>query len=429
MTISYGEPLTAPDVPAHTPLPDPCVHDGHAAQHGAIPGLARADASATFPTNLANMRMSAKAEYAVRAMVQLATVDDGVLVKTDDLAKAQGIPPQFLVDILSDLRTDRLVRSHRGRDGGYELARPAADISIADVLRCIDGPLASVRDIGLGDLPYSGPTAALTDVWRALRASMRSVLEETSLADVAAGALPKHVAKMADDYRARRSSAGTRSASGASWSTGRDAVEQHAQPAVEVLFDRHLHRDFRERFDVRIRRARHRSDAGRRVGGVTAAGERARQLGLRGADDEAEHRVECGQAIAVRQAGPAERGDQRVGRGETRRRQRTAGEHKRNCGGMRTDAPPHRLGDRVRVALPVVGRVGQSHLGDHRGDDELLQPFLVGHVVVDGHRAGAERGRQRPHAQRAQSRRVDDAQRRGGDLVGREPCPHTPTSP
>jgi Rrf2 family protein len=138
--------------------------------------------------------MSAKAEYAVRAMVQLATVDEDVLVKTDDLARVQGIPPQFLVDILTNLRTDR------GRDGGYELARPAADISIADVLRCIDGPLASVRDIGLGDLPYSGPTAALTDVWRALRASMRSVLEQTSLADVASGALPRHVAKMAGDY-------------------------------------------------------------------------------------------------------------------------------------------------------------------------------------------------------------------------------------
>ena len=131
------------------------------------------------------MRMSAKAEYAVRAMVELAAADEGVLVKTDDLAKAQGIPAQFLVDILTNLRTDRLVRSHRGRDGGYELARPAADISIADVLRCIDGPLASVRDMGLGDLPYSGPTAALTDVWRALRASMRSVLEQTSLAYVA----------------------------------------------------------------------------------------------------------------------------------------------------------------------------------------------------------------------------------------------------
>jgi len=107
------------------------------------------------------MRMSAKAEYAVRAMVQLATVSDGELLKTDDLARAQGIPAQFLVDILSDLRTDRLVRSHRGRDGGYALARPADAISIADVLRCIDGPLASVRDIGLGDLPYSGPTAAM----------------------------------------------------------------------------------------------------------------------------------------------------------------------------------------------------------------------------------------------------------------------------
>lgn len=144
--------------------------------------------------------MSAKAEYAVRAMVQLATVGEGALVKTDDLAKAQGIPAQFLVDILSDLRTDRLVRSHRGRDGGYALARPAASISIADVLRCIDGPLASVRDIGLGDLPYSGPTAALTDVWRALRASMRAVLEQTTLADVAAGELPSDVARLASDY-------------------------------------------------------------------------------------------------------------------------------------------------------------------------------------------------------------------------------------
>jgi Rrf2 family protein len=146
------------------------------------------------------MRMSAKAEYAVRAMVELATVDEGVLVKTDDLAAAQGIPPQFLVDILSDLRTDRLVRSRRGRDGGYELARPAADISVADVLRSIDGPLASVHDTGLGDLPYSGATVALTDVWRALRASMRSVLEETSLADVASGRLPGHVGRLAGDY-------------------------------------------------------------------------------------------------------------------------------------------------------------------------------------------------------------------------------------
>lgn len=155
------------------------------------------------------MRMSAKAEYAVRAMIQLAAApDDGGPVKTDDLAKAQGIPPQFLVDILSDLRSDRLVRSHRGRDGGYQLARPATSISIADVLRCIDGPLASVRDIGLGDLPYSGPTSALTDVWRALRASMRSVLEETTLADVASDGLPEHVRRLADDYRSQEDTRG-----------------------------------------------------------------------------------------------------------------------------------------------------------------------------------------------------------------------------
>ena len=154
--------------------------------------------------------MSAKAEYAVRAMTQLASVPVGVLATTDELAKSQGIPAQFLVDILSDLRADRLVRSHRGRDGGYELARPAAEISIADVLRCIDGPLTSVRDIGLGDLPYSGATAALTDVWRALRASMRSVLEETTLADVVLGTLPVHVDRMARDYLSQEDHRGRR---------------------------------------------------------------------------------------------------------------------------------------------------------------------------------------------------------------------------
>ena len=149
------------------------------------------------------MRMSAKAEYAVRAMTELAAAAPGVLITTDDLARAQGIPAQFLVDILAELRADRLVRSHRGRDGGYELARPAERISIADVLRCIDGPLARVRDIGLEELDYTGPSAALGDVWRALRASMRSVLEETSLADVARSELPGHVSKLAREYLAQ----------------------------------------------------------------------------------------------------------------------------------------------------------------------------------------------------------------------------------
>lgn len=146
------------------------------------------------------MRMSAKAEYAVRAMTQLAAASPGSLVTTDELARAQGIPAQFLADILSDLRSDRLVRSHRGRDGGYELSRPPDQISVADVLRCIDGPLASVRDMALGDLQYSDSSAALADLWRALRASMRLVLERTSLADVAGGRLPDHVNTLARDY-------------------------------------------------------------------------------------------------------------------------------------------------------------------------------------------------------------------------------------
>ena len=132
------------------------------------------------------MRMSAKAEYAVRAMTQLAADGAGVLVKTDDLAKAQGIPAQFLVDILSDLRADRLVRSHRGRDGGYELARPAdrdQHRRRAALYRRAVGQRARHRP---GRPALHRPEhRALTDVWRALRASMRSVLEETSLADVA----------------------------------------------------------------------------------------------------------------------------------------------------------------------------------------------------------------------------------------------------
>ena len=147
------------------------------------------------------MRMSAKAEYATRAMVHMATLDGEAVIKSEDLAVAQEIPLQFLLDILSDLRGARLVRSVRGRDGGYALARPAADINVAEVLRCIDGPLASVHNVGLGDLPYGGPTAKLSDVWMALRASMRQVLEQTTLADVAAGSLQPHVVELASMYR------------------------------------------------------------------------------------------------------------------------------------------------------------------------------------------------------------------------------------
>ena len=150
-----------------------------------------------------SMRMSAKAEYAVRAMVELATVGDGVRMTTDELANAQGIPPQFLVDILSALRTDHLVRSHRGRDGGYELSRPGTEISIADVLRCIDGPLASVRDIGLGDLPYSGSDRG-ADRRLAGAAGQHAIgAGRDQPGRRRAGALPEHVGRLADDYRAQ----------------------------------------------------------------------------------------------------------------------------------------------------------------------------------------------------------------------------------
>jgi Rrf2 family protein len=147
------------------------------------------------------MRMSAKAEYATRAMLELAVLEDGQLARMDDIASAQGIPQTFLVDILGALRSSGLIRSHRGREGGYQLARPATAITLADVLRSIDGPLASVRDVGLGELPYHGATARMTDVWMALRASMRHVLEETTLAHVVADALPEHVVDLAASYR------------------------------------------------------------------------------------------------------------------------------------------------------------------------------------------------------------------------------------
>lgn len=145
--------------------------------------------------------MTAKAEYAVRAMVQLAAAPEGTVTKADALAAAQGIPPHFLIDILSALRTARLVRSQRGAVGGYALARDPAEISIADVMRVMDGPLASVHDVNIGELVYSGPTLALSEVWMALRASIRSVLEETTLKDVLDGRLPAHVAELAEDYR------------------------------------------------------------------------------------------------------------------------------------------------------------------------------------------------------------------------------------
>jgi Rrf2 family protein len=149
------------------------------------------------------MRISAKVDYAVRAAVELAGASDKPM-KGDRIAKAQGIPLNFLENILSDLRHAGLVRSQRGAEGGYWLARGADSISIADVIRAVEGPLATVRGVPPEETPYGGAAEALQRVWIATRASLREVLEQTSLADVAGGKLPGPVDTRAQDDEAWR---------------------------------------------------------------------------------------------------------------------------------------------------------------------------------------------------------------------------------
>ena len=144
------------------------------------------------------MHISAKAEYAMRALLTLAAADGGPMT-ADQLATAQGMPVKFLENILVDLRRGGLVRSQRGADGGYRLARPAGEITAADVLRLVDGPLAEVRGSRPDQSVYEGPAQHLQDVWVAARAALRSVLEHVTLADIASGNLPKPIAKMAAD--------------------------------------------------------------------------------------------------------------------------------------------------------------------------------------------------------------------------------------
>ena len=144
------------------------------------------------------MRVSAKADYAIRAAVELAAAGDGP-VKGDRIAKAQSIPPNFLENILADLRNAGIVGSRRGAEGGYWLVRPADEVSLADVIRAVDGPLANVRGVRSDELEYEGSAKALEQVWIAVRASLRGVLEQVTLADVARGALPDHVRQLAAD--------------------------------------------------------------------------------------------------------------------------------------------------------------------------------------------------------------------------------------
>ncbi|HZN14449.1 MAG TPA: RrF2 family transcriptional regulator [Acidimicrobiales bacterium] len=141
------------------------------------------------------MRVSAKVDYAVRAALELAAAGDGP-IKGDRIAEAQKIPLKFLENILSELRRAGIVASQRGADGGYWLAKAASAVSIADIIRAVEGPLADVHGTSPEKLKFAGPAKPLKDVWVAARAGLRSVLDEVTLADIVSGDLPPVVAEM-----------------------------------------------------------------------------------------------------------------------------------------------------------------------------------------------------------------------------------------
>jgi Rrf2 family protein len=148
------------------------------------------------------MRISAKADYAVRAAVELASAPDEKPVKAERIATAQEIPLNFLENILGELRHAGIVRSHRGAEGGFRLAKPADQVSIADIIRAVEGPLASVRGGPPEETSYPGSSEALPRVWIAVRASLRNVVEHVTVADIASGELPTAIDKLAADPEA-----------------------------------------------------------------------------------------------------------------------------------------------------------------------------------------------------------------------------------
>ena len=148
------------------------------------------------------MRISAKADYAVRAAVELAGSSGEKPVKAERIATAQDIPLNFLENILGELRHAGIVRSHRGADGGFRLAKPPDEVTIADIIRAVEGPLASVRGGPPEETSYPGTSQALPRVWIAVRANLRRVVEHVTVADVANGALPPDIDKLAEDPEA-----------------------------------------------------------------------------------------------------------------------------------------------------------------------------------------------------------------------------------
>ena len=152
---------------------------------------------------MASVRLSAKADYAVRAAIELAAAGEGP-IKGERLATAQEIPLKFLENILLDMKQAGVVRSQRGPEGGYWLAKPAADVNLADIIRAVEGPLATVRGARPEELNYHGASGPLKDVWVAMRANLRAVLETVSLADIVQGSLPKSVVALTRDPDAWR---------------------------------------------------------------------------------------------------------------------------------------------------------------------------------------------------------------------------------
>jgi Rrf2 family protein len=143
------------------------------------------------------VRVSAKADYALRAVIELAAAHVDGPVKGERIALAQEIPLKFLENILGDMRHAGIVRSQRGVEGGYWLARPAEEITVAEVVRAVEGPIANVRGIGPEQVEYAGSAERLRDVWIAVRANLRAVLEHVTIADVARGELPATVEELA----------------------------------------------------------------------------------------------------------------------------------------------------------------------------------------------------------------------------------------
>jgi Rrf2 family protein len=146
------------------------------------------------------MRISERVDNAVRSMAELATCE-GESLKAEVIAERQGISLKYLLDILRDLKRAELVRSRRGPHGGFTLSRSSDSITLADVFRAIDGPLADVHDESLRGLRYAAPAEQLPEVWMAIRASLRRVLETVTVADLAQGKLPDDVRALASEYR------------------------------------------------------------------------------------------------------------------------------------------------------------------------------------------------------------------------------------